>query len=110
MGKKTTRNWFIPGWIHQHRRKRAKVAELRRLHGDNCWRCNRPMRFGGLPNVGKAATIVHLLALSRGGAWDLDNLRLCHVGCNRHLADHTPEQKERMRINRPNVDLPQAPA
>lgn len=57
------------------------------------------MRFGGLPNCGKAATIEHCMPLSRGGTWALDNLRLCHVGCNRHLADHPPEQKERMRIN-----------
>jgi 5-methylcytosine-specific restriction endonuclease McrA len=62
------------------------------------------MRFGGPPNVGKAATIEHLLPSSKGGTGEMENLRLCHVGCNRHLADRTPEQKERMRINRPEVD------
>ena len=58
------------------------------------------MRFGGPPNCGKAATIEHYLPRSKGGGDGLRNLRLCHVGCNRHLADHLPEQKERMRINR----------
>lgn len=57
------------------------------------------MRFEGKPNCGKAATIEHHLPLSRGGTWALENLRLCHVGCNRHLAANTPEKKERMRIN-----------
>jgi 5-methylcytosine-specific restriction endonuclease McrA len=81
-------------------RKRSKAAKLRALQGDLCWLCGHPMRFEGPPNRGKAATIEHHLARSRGGTSALDNLRLCHVGCNRHLADHPPEQKERMRINR----------
>ena len=59
------------------------------------------MRFSGPPNCGKAATIEHLNPKSKGGGDDLANLRLCHVGCNHHLADHTPEQRERMRINLP---------
>ena len=58
------------------------------------------MRFGGPPNCGKAATIEHRIPKSSGGSDELDNLVLCHVGCNRHLADHLPAQKERMRINR----------
>lgn len=99
MAKKTLRNWFLPGWMHRHVSHRRKFQRLRELHGDNCWRCNHPMRFGGLPNCGKAATIEHLTPLSKGGTWAMDNLRLCHVGCNRHLKDHSREQKERMRIN-----------
>ena len=61
------------------------------------------MRFEGPPNCGKAATLEHLMPLSKGGTWAIDNLRLCHVGCNRHLGDRLPEQKERMRINPPRV-------
>lgn len=95
---KATPNWFLPGWAHQ-RRKRERLAKLRALHGDKCWRCNRQMRFDGPPNCGKAATVEHLLPKSKGGTDELDNLRLCHVGCNRHLADAMPEQKNRMRIN-----------
>jgi hypothetical protein len=36
---------------------------------------------------------------SDGGTNAADNLRLCHPGCNRHLADHEPAQKERFRVN-----------
>ena len=59
------------------------------------------MRFEGPPNCGKAATIEHVLPRSKGGTSAIANLRLCHVGCNRHLGDRTPEAKERMRINAP---------
>jgi 5-methylcytosine-specific restriction endonuclease McrA len=93
-------HWVLPGWFRKRERKRL-LRTLRESHGDDCWRCNRAMRFGWPYNCGKAATIEHVLPLSKGGTWDLANLRLCHVGCNRHLGDRTPEQKERMRINRP---------
>lgn len=99
--KKSPPPWFLPGWAHKHLNRRHKFVRLRELHGENCWRCNHPMRFAGPPNCGKAATIEHLTPLSKGGTWHIDNLRLCHVGCNRHLADRTAEQKERMRINLP---------
>jgi 5-methylcytosine-specific restriction endonuclease McrA len=82
-------------------RKRQRLAHLGARDGDDCWRCNRPMRFGGTPNCGKAATIEHLTPLSLGGTWALDNLVLCHVGCNRDLGDRPRAQKERMRINQP---------
>jgi 5-methylcytosine-specific restriction endonuclease McrA len=98
MGK-STRRWLMPWWIRHHHRHKAKAAELRVRDGDSCWRCNRPMRFDGPPNCGKAATIEHLNPRSKGGTWHIDNLRLVHVGCNRHLGARTPEQKERMRIN-----------
>lgn len=93
-------NWFLPGWVHRRLRKK-KLAAIRVRDGDDCWRCNRPMRFEGPPNCGKAATIEHVMPRSKGGSDALTNLRLCHVGCNRHLADRLPEQKERMRINLP---------
>ena len=71
---------------------------MRERDGDNCWRCGHPMVFDGKhPNDGRAVTVEHHVPLSKGGTWALDNLRLCHVGCNRHLADNDPEQKERMR-------------
>lgn len=95
-------NWFLPGWWHR-REHRRRLAALRARDGDLCWRCNRPMRFEGPPNCGRAATIEHYLPRSKGGGDELDNLRLCHVGCNRHLANHEPAQKERMRINRASV-------
>ena len=104
MGGKVKR-WFLPGWAHRLAKLRTKKARLRQLHGDDCWRCHHPMRFEGPPNRGKAATIEHLTPLSMGGTWALDNLRLCHVGCNRHLGNRPREQKERMRINRPLAEV-----
>ncbi len=97
MGKKSIKR-FLPPWVHRHLRKRERREALRQRDGDHCWRCGHPMRFGAPFNRGKAATIEHVRALSAGGTWELDNLRLCHVGCNRHLGTHPPEQKERMRI------------
>jgi 5-methylcytosine-specific restriction endonuclease McrA len=93
------RPWFQPGWVFR-RARRKRIAALRARDGDNCWRCNRPMRFGAPFNRGKAATVEHVLARALGGTDDLGNLRLCHIGCNRHLGTAPPEQKERMRINR----------
>jgi 5-methylcytosine-specific restriction endonuclease McrA len=64
------------------------------------------MRFGPPHNRGKAATIEHLTPRCDSGTDELDNLVLCHVGCNRHLGTFSREQKERMRINqsaRPQV-------
>jgi hypothetical protein len=96
---KQRRRWF-GNWWWLHREHKRRRAAIRARDGDNCWRCNRPMRFDGPPNCGKAATIEHLLPLALGGTDDLDNLVLCHPGCNRHLGVHPPAHKERMRINR----------
>ncbi len=79
-------------------RKRERIEAVRARDGENCWRCDQSMRFGPPFNRGKAATVEHVFPLSKGGTWALDNLRLCHVGCNRHLGANTPEQKERMRL------------
>ena len=73
---------------------------VRKRDGDDCWRCHKPLRFGPPFNVGKAATIEHVKPLADEGSWELDNLRLCHKGCNKHLGTNTPEQKERMRLRR----------
>ncbi len=101
MSRKPIKRWFSPWWMRRHRRRKMQAQMLRSLHGDDCWRCNKPMRFDGPPNCGKAATIEHLTPLGEGGTWAIDNLRLCHVGCNRHLGIRSREQKERMRINLP---------
>ncbi len=99
MGSK--RKWFDPNrhMAKKIKRRQNALKSLRQRDGDICWRCGHPMRFDGEPNCGKAATIEHLQALSEGGSWALENLRLCHPGCNRHLGVHPPEHKERMRIN-----------
>ena len=40
----------------------------------------------------------HIVHWAHGGRTDLDNLVLCHVGCNRHLGANSRQQKERMRL------------
>lgn len=92
------RRW-LPRWFKQVERKRRLAVALRERDGDDCWRCHHPMVFAGRhPNRGRAATIEHVMPLSKGGTWALDNLVLCHVGCNRHLGANDPAQKERMRL------------
>ena len=101
MAKRKLIKAWMPGWWHTRQKRKARVAEVRHRDGDDCWRCGFPMRFGPPYNVGKSATVEHVLALASGGTWALENLRLCHVGCNRHLGVNSPEQKERMRMTRP---------
>lgn len=57
------------------------------------------MRFTPPFNRGKAATLEHWNPRALGGTSAIENLRLCHVGCNRHLGANTPEQKDRMRLS-----------
>ena len=100
MPRKRSHNWYLPPWVHKHLKKLARRKDQRKRDGDACWHCGHPMRFGPPFNVGKAATIEHVFPVSRGGTSALDNLKLCHVGCNRHLGANLPEHKMRMRINR----------
>ena len=97
MAKKKWIKRFLPFWVHRHLREREKFAKLRARDGNHCWFCGSKMRFGPPYNKGKAATIEHIKPLSKGGNGALENLALCHVGCNRHLADRSGEEKRRMR-------------
>ena len=65
----------------------SKVDRLRARDGDRCWLCQQPMNFQAKPNSPKAWSIEHLIAQSLGGPGILDNLVLCHPGCNRILKD-----------------------
>ena len=89
---------FMPGWWHQKQDRKARIARVRERDGDRCWCCGMPMRFGAPFNTRRSATVEHVLALSQGGTWALENLKLCHKGCNRHLGTNKPEQKQRMRF------------
>jgi 5-methylcytosine-specific restriction endonuclease McrA len=97
--KKPHPKWFNR-WMFARERRRARFDAVRKRDGDDCWHCGNPLRFGPPYNVGKSATIEHWLPKAMGGTSALGNLRLCHVGCNRHLGANNPEQKERMRLRR----------
>lgn len=105
MTSKTAWKYF-PGqhWFFSRKKKANKVEALRERDGDNCWLCGNKMRFGGIPNIGKAATVEHLQPLSKGGTWAMENLALCHLGCNRHLKDFDRAHKEKMRASRRRPD------
>jgi hypothetical protein len=85
---------------------KGKTELLLARDGDRCWFCGGRLNFSAVPNSKKAPTIEHLTPRSLGGKSDLDNLRLCHPGCNRHLGDRPREQKERLRAKR--LKLPAA--
>lgn len=74
-------------------RRRQMVAVLKARDGNLCWLCFRAIRKG-------QETIEHLLARSLGGTYALDNLALCHPGCNRHLANRAVDDKWKMRRRR----------
>jgi len=90
---------YLNPWMFTRERKRRQFEAVRKRDGDNCWRCHRPMDFSEPRNKAKSATIEHRKPRAHGGTSALDNLVLCHVGCNRHLGANPPEQKERMRLS-----------
>jgi len=52
------------------------VKHLLETEGDICYLCDLPFSDKNRP------TIEHVHPLSKGGTWDLDNLRLAHKKCN----------------------------
>jgi 5-methylcytosine-specific restriction endonuclease McrA len=80
--------------------KIGKVDRLRARDGDCCWLCNERMDFGAKPNSSKAWSIEHLVPASRQGPSTLENLVLCHPGCNRILKDRPLADKIRLRERR----------
>lgn len=78
----------------------SQIARLRARDGDACWLCGRTMDFEAPPGSRKAPSREHLLARSLGGRSTLDNLVLCHPGCNRQLGTRAVEDKRRMRAKR----------
>ena len=78
----------------------SKIDRLRARDGDGCWLCGGPLDFEAPPNTKSAPTKEHLQPLSAGGTGALDNLVLCHPGCNRQLGDRSRTDKERMRARR----------
>jgi hypothetical protein len=77
--------------------KITKVERLRARDGDRCWLCEGMLDFGAIPNSKKAPTIEHVEARANGGTDALENLALCHPGCNKHLANKPKDEKLRIR-------------
>lgn len=90
---------------HGHKRRALKAQSsavdgitktaLRKIHGDECCYCGVTMDFG--PSKGRGfvpdrATIEHIVALTRGGAHDWDNVTLCCRRCNQRKGARTAEQ------------------
>ena len=92
---------YLNPWMFKRDKERKRFAKVRAKNGDACWRCHHPMDFSEPRNKPKSATVEHLLPRALGGTSALDNLVLCHVGCNRHLGANAPEQKMRMRLRPP---------
>lgn len=78
----------------------SKLEKLRALHGDDCWWCFKPINFDAEARKSQRPSIEHLQPKSKGGTNALDNLRLCHPGCNKQLADRTRTEKEALRQRR----------
>ena len=79
----------VKSWREQREKRRLKRALLKR-DGDRCWLCTRPMPKG-------CETIEHLIAKALNGTDALENLVLCHQGCNVHLKDRSLDQKFKIR-------------
>ena len=74
--------------------------ELRKRDNGSCWLCGQPIDFKAEPNTPKAWSVEHLLSQSHGGPDRLENLALCHPGCNRSLGNRPLTKKIEMREKR----------
>ena len=78
----------------------TKREQIHARDGDDCWWCFRSMDFSTKPRKSQSPTIEHLQPKALGGGNSLDNLVLCHPGCNRQLADRPRLEKVRLRNRR----------
>ena len=78
----------------------SKLDRLRERDGDSCWLCLGKLDFAAVPNSKKAPTKEHLIPRSDGGTDTLDNLVLCHPGCNKQLGNRPKADKLKMREKR----------
>ena len=78
----------------------SKLDRVRLRDGGRCWLCDEPFDFKAKPNTPKSPTFEHLLSQSAGGTGRLDNLVLCHPGCNRLLGNRPIAEKVKMRERR----------
>ena len=80
--------------------KLGKIEQLRARDGDSCWLCGGALDFRAVPNSKKAPTKEHLVAQCHGGTDALDNLVLCHPGCNKQLGARPKADKLKMRAKK----------
>jgi 5-methylcytosine-specific restriction endonuclease McrA len=60
----------------------VSMAVLRRRDEDTCRICGEPVDFTRQPPHPSAATIDHVIPLSRGGEHSYGNTQLAHLRCN----------------------------
>ena len=78
----------------------SQIDQLRARDGDLCWLCSGKLDFNAPTNSKKAPTKEHLQAKSEGGSDKLDNLVLCHPGCNKQLGNRPKADKLKVRAKR----------
>jgi 5-methylcytosine-specific restriction endonuclease McrA len=78
----------------------TKVDRIRLRDGPRCWLCDELLDFKAAPNSSKAPTFEHLLAQCHGGPDGIENLVLCHPGCNKTLGNRPVAEKVRLREKR----------
>ncbi|HEY0313297.1 MAG TPA: hypothetical protein VGC56_12475 [Allosphingosinicella sp.] len=83
-------------WRRTAEWKARRVRALLKRDGRHCWLCNRPLA-ATTPKEGRRTTLEQLIPRCMEGGDGLDNLVLCHAACNRHLRDHPPEKKRKIR-------------
>lgn len=79
-----------------HRADKLSQAERERLTaivcppGAKCWLCKKTLRRGLRRMHPDGPSLDHVIPASRGGTWELSNLRPCCVGCNSGRRDRAP--------------------
>lgn len=89
----------MPVWKRTSKWKQARVKLIIARDGMLCWLCNRHLLKGG-KSKNRRITLEHLTPRALGGSDELENLALCHPGCNRHLADRTLTKKLKIRTKK----------
>lgn len=63
-------------------RERQRMLAIVCPPGATCWLCHEPITFGLRPRHPRGPSMDHVTPRSKGGTWDLPNLRPAHYGCN----------------------------
>ncbi len=88
---------YLAPWKYRREQNARRVAEIRKLSGDLCSRCRRPIRFDLPDGHDQGPKIDHVLHSVNGGSDAMQNLCLTHGRCIPLGADNTVEARERTR-------------